>query len=162
MFTIRPPKKNGGNGNGPKPNGGNGNRTLFVRGNGKNGHGSAIGPTAETVLGPGVHSGGKLSGAGGVRIEGAFDGEIRLRGPLVIAEGAKVTAEIQAEAVSVAGTVKGNISAARVEILSSGRVYGDLITASFSSEDGAFLRGTVKMEEEAPEPVVEAVQEPVA
>jgi cytoskeletal protein CcmA (bactofilin family) len=155
MFTIRPPKKNGGNGNGNghKPGiGGNGN------GNGKNGHGSAI----ETVLGPGVHHGGTLSGAGGVRIEGAFDGEIRLKGALVIGEGAKVTAEIQAGVVSVAGTVKGNITAGKVEILSSGRVYGDLITASFASEDGAFFRGTVRMEEEAPEPAVETAGEPAA
>jgi cytoskeletal protein CcmA (bactofilin family) len=94
-----------------------------------------------------------------VRIEGSFDGAITLKGPLVVAEGAKVTAEIQAGAVSVAGSVKGNITAGKVEILPTGRVWGDLVTAAFATEEGAFLRGQVTMQDEVPPPEgVEATQ----
>jgi cytoskeletal protein CcmA (bactofilin family) len=149
MFTIRPPK----NGNGAKSNG-------HTNGNGHNGNGHG---KIETVLGPGVHYKGTLNGAAGVRIEGTFDGAINIKGPVVIADGAKVTADIQASAVSVAGNLRGNITAGKVEILSTGRVWGDLITTSFASEEGAFLRGAVKMEDDVPPPEqVEAVAEQVS
>jgi cytoskeletal protein CcmA (bactofilin family) len=85
-----------------------------------------------------------------VRIEGSFDGSIKINGPLVIAEGAKVTSdEIRATVVSVAGTVKANIVAEKVEIQATGRIYGDLTTVAFASEEGAFLRGQIVMQEPA-------------
>jgi cytoskeletal protein CcmA (bactofilin family) len=168
MFTIRPAGKNGlwsrlgtashghkqGNGNGHgNSHNGNGN------GNGKGGTSPLGGGKIETVLGPGVHYKGTLSGTGGVRIEGSFDGTIALKGPLVIGDGAKITAAIQAGAVSVAGNVKGNITAGKVEILSTGRVWGDLVTSAFATEEGAFLRGQVTMQDEVPPPEgVEATQ----
>lgn len=120
-----------------------------------NGHALAPGrggnrPKIESVLGPGIHYQGTLTGTGGIRIEGTFDGTINLRGPLVIADGAKVTADIQASAVSVGGSLKGNITAGKIEILSTGRVWGDLITTAFATEEGAFLRGQVQMEDQLP------------
>ncbi len=35
----------------------------------------------------------------------------------------------------------------KLEIRATGRVYGDVTTQSFSTEEGAFLRGKVTMEE---------------
>jgi len=62
-------------------------------------------------------------------------------------------------AVSVEGSVKGNITAGKVEILATGRVWGDLVTAAFATEEGAFLRGQVTMQDEVPPPEgVEATQ----
>jgi cytoskeletal protein CcmA (bactofilin family) len=103
----------------------------------------------DSVLGTGVAWQGKLTGSGGIRIDGAFDGEIGLRGLVVIGEQGRVTCEhIRAATVIVAGSVKGNITAGRVEILRTGRVWGDVVTASFSTEEGAFLRGKITMEEQ--------------
>jgi cytoskeletal protein CcmA (bactofilin family) len=83
-----------------------------------------------------------------LRIEGAFDGDIALRGTVVIGEGGRVTCEqIRANTVIVAGMVKGNITAEKVEIRSTGRVWGDVVTAAFATEEGAFLRGQIRMEE---------------
>lgn len=110
----------------------------------------ATGRGRDSVVGPGVSLQGTLTGAGSMRIEGAFDGIINIQGALFVADGAKVTAEIRAGAVSVAGSVKGNIIAGKVEILSTGRVWGDLITTAFATEEGAFLRGQVRMEDEVP------------
>ena len=153
MFTARPPK-NGTNGIGHKNGNGNGNGHSNGNGNG-NGHSNKL----ETVLGPGIFFKGTLTGTGGIRIEGAFDGSITVRGAVVVADGAKVTADIHASAVSVAGSVKGNITATKVEILSTGRVWGDLITVGFSTEEGSFLRGEIKMQDEAPAmPEVEVTQ----
>lgn len=101
-----------------------------------------------SVLGPGVIWKGSLSGSGGIRIEGAFEGDINLRGLLVVGETGRVTCEnLRANVVIVAGAVRGNITAEKVEIRTTGRVWGDVVTAAFATEEGAFLRGQIRMEE---------------
>lgn len=102
-----------------------------------------------SVLGPGINWQGSLRGSGGIRIEGAFEGDITIRGLVVVGETGRVSCEnITANTVVVAGAVHGNISTERLEIRSTGRVWGDVVTVAFSTEDGAFLRGQVRMEDE--------------
>lgn len=101
-----------------------------------------------TVIARGMSWNGDLSGEGGVRIEGSVTGEIVVRGTVVIGETGKVACKtLKAETLVVAGLVQGDVICQRLEIRSTGRVWGDVVTMSFSSEDGAFLRGTMKMEE---------------
>jgi cytoskeletal protein CcmA (bactofilin family) len=101
-----------------------------------------------SVLGAGVIWQGTITGSGGVRVEGTFEGQIALKGLLVVGETGKVTCEnIRAANVIVAGAVKGNITAQKVEIRSTGRVWGDIVTTAFATEEGAFLRGQIRMEE---------------
>ncbi|GAB4416683.1 MAG: polymer-forming cytoskeletal protein [Anaerolineales bacterium] len=101
-----------------------------------------------SVLGSGVIWHGDINGSGGVRIEGAFEGKIALRGMLVVGETGRVTCEnIRANTVIVAGAVRGNITTQKLEIRASGRVWGDVVTTAFVTEDGAFLRGQIRMEE---------------
>ena len=115
-----------------------------------------------SVLGPGVVWKGSLSGSGGIRIEGAFDGDINLRGLLVVGETGRVTCEnLRANVVIVAGAVRGNITAEKIEIRSTGRVWGDVVTAAFSTEEGAFLRGQIRMEDKV-ELGAGAAEEPAA
>lgn len=102
-----------------------------------------------SVLSSGIVWKGDLSGSGGVRIEGTFEGEIMLRGLLVVGETGRVTCQhLRANAVIVAGAVRGNITAEKVEIRATGRIWGDVVTASFATEEGAFLRGQIRMEDE--------------
>lgn len=123
-----------------------------------------------SVLGPGINWAGNLGGKGGIRIEGTFEGEISIRGLVVIGETGRLSCKnLRANNVVVAGAVKGNITAEKLEIRSTGRVWGDVVTVAFATEEGAFLRGQVRMEdkvelhlEEKP-PVVEmeSVDDPV-
>lgn len=126
------------------------------------------GPVTEritSVLSSGVSWRGQLGGAGGVRIEGTFEGDIALRGLLVVGETGRVTCQsLRANTVIVAGAVKGDILAERLEIRSTGRVWGNVTTASFATEEGAFLRGQITMEEKVDiglAPVTEASPTPV-
>jgi cytoskeletal protein CcmA (bactofilin family) len=101
-----------------------------------------------SVLGSGIVWHGSINGSGGVRIEGAFEGEIALRGILVVGETGRVTCQnVRANTVIVAGAIRGNITTQKLEIRSSGRVWGDVITTAFVTEEGAFLRGQIRMEE---------------
>jgi cytoskeletal protein CcmA (bactofilin family) len=101
-----------------------------------------------SVLGVGVIWQGSITGSGGVRVEGTFEGQIALKGLLVVGETGKVTCEnVRAANVIVAGAVKGNVTAQKVEIRATGRVWGDIITTAFATEEGAFLRGQIRMED---------------
>lgn len=101
-----------------------------------------------SVVADGLSLGGRLTGAGGIRIEGAFDGEIELEGLLVIGPTGRVTTkQLRAKRVIVAGALRGDILAERVDIRATGRVWGDVITTSMATEEGAFLRGNIQMEE---------------
>jgi cytoskeletal protein CcmA (bactofilin family) len=71
----------------------------------------------DSVLGSGLTWQGNLNGSGGVRIEGAYDGEVQIHGIVVIGETGRMTCDqLLAATVVVAGSLKGNIKAYRVEM----------------------------------------------
>ena len=117
-----------------------------------------------SVLGSGIAWKGDINGSGGVRVEGAFDGDINLRGMLVVGQTGRVTCEhVRANVVIVAGALRGDITAEKIDIRSTGRVWGDVVTAAFSTEEGAFLRGQICMEESIELDLpTDAEEEPIA
>jgi len=107
------------------------------------------------VVGPNCFVQGTIQSDGGVRIDGVFQGDVETAGNLIIGESAKVVAEISANNVSIAGAVKGNITGNRVEILETGRVWGDLKVNSLLLNEGAYLRGQTMMHADIEPPMIE-------
>ncbi|MBS1152297.1 MAG: hypothetical protein H6Q89_3995 [Myxococcaceae bacterium] len=100
-----------------------------------------------TLLGKGSEFEGKLSFEGQVRIDGKYSGQIATKDTLVIGEGAKVNAEIQAGTVIVNGQVEGNIKATvMVELHPPARVKGSIECPAISIDKGVIFEGTCKME----------------
>lgn len=88
---------------------------------------------------------GKIEGSGHVRIAGRFKGDINVQGHLTIEAGAKVTGAVRANAVIIAGELDGNIeAAARVELLDTGVLNGDLKAGSLTVAAGSRMRGQVE------------------
>ena len=110
----------------------------------------------ETIIGPNCRINGVLQSDGGIRIEGMFDGQIQTTGNLVIAESAKVVAEVQAYAVVISGSLKGNVTANRIEITETGKLWGDLNVNSLLLSEGAYLRGQTNMGGDVEPPMIEA------
>jgi cytoskeletal protein CcmA (bactofilin family) len=111
----------------------------------------------ETVIGPTANFKGTVQSDGGLRIDGVFEGSVQIAGNLIVGETGKVIAEVTAQNVSVAGALKGTVKAVgRLEILSSGRVWGDISVASFLIDEGGFFRGQSVMPGEADMPMLEA------
>jgi cytoskeletal protein CcmA (bactofilin family) len=110
----------------------------------------------ETIIGPNAHFNGVIQSDGGVRIDGVYEGTVDITGNLVVGESAKVIAEIHANNISVAGAVQGNISGNRVEILNTGRVWGDLRINTLLLNEGAWLRGQTIMHGDMEFPMIEA------
>jgi len=109
----------------------------------------------ETIIGPNAYFKGDIQSDGNIRIDGIFEGHIDVAGNLVIWETAKVIAEISANNISISGAVKGNITGNKVEILRSGRVWGDLTVKSLILEEGAYFRGQTMMHGEIEPPLIE-------
>jgi cytoskeletal protein CcmA (bactofilin family) len=107
----------------------------------------------ENVLGPSATYHGNLKSEGNVRIDGYFDGSIETAGNVIIGETAKVVADIAANNVQVWGAVKGRIAAkGRLEILPSGRVWGEIDVTSLLIDEGGLFRGNSVMRGDEEEP----------
>jgi cytoskeletal protein CcmA (bactofilin family) len=106
----------------------------------------------ESTIGPKTHIKGDVQGDGGLRVDGIVEGAIEITGNLVVTESAKIRAEIKANNISVAGAVQGNIVATRVEILDTGRVWGDLTVKSLLINEGAYFRGQTIMPQDLKPP----------
>ncbi len=114
------------------------------------------------LLGKGSEFEGKLTFEGQVRIDGKFSGQIVTKDTLVIGDGAKVMAEIQAGTVIINGQVEGNIRATTlIELRQPARIKGNLETPAVSMEKGVILEGTLKMENLGKGPVPGPSSEPI-
>jgi cytoskeletal protein CcmA (bactofilin family) len=88
---------------------------------------------------------GKIEGSGHVRIAGKFKGDVNVQGNLRIENGAKLNGGVKAKQVVVAGELEGNIdSAARVELLDSAVLVGDVKTGTLIVNAGSKIRGHVE------------------
>jgi cytoskeletal protein CcmA (bactofilin family) len=81
-----------------------------------------------------------------VRIEGEVKGTIECKGTLFVAQGANVTAKVEAENITVAGDLNGDIhSRGRLQIMPSGRVRGKVATQTLVVNEGAYYEGQLEM-----------------
>lgn len=88
---------------------------------------------------------GKIEGNGHVRLAGRFKGDVQVDGNLTIEPGAQLTGQVAARTVIVGGELHGNISgAARVEVLESGMVVGDVRAGVLTVAPGSRIRGQVE------------------
>lgn len=96
----------------------------------------------ESLIAAGLTIEGKIEGAGHVRIAGNFKGDVHVQGNLTIESGAHLTGGVRANTVIVGGELEGNIdAAARVELLQTGVLNGDLKAGSLTVAAGSRMRG---------------------
>ncbi len=106
------------------------------------------------VIEKGCEFEGKLCFEGMLRIGGTFRGEIFTNDVLVIGEGAKVHAEIQAGTIIINGEVIGNLVAKhRVEIHKPAVFRGNIVTPSLMVDEGVIFEGSSKMVSSKPAPI---------
>lgn len=118
----------------------------------------------ETVLGPSTVLEGKLTCSGNIRLDGEFSGSLEITGNVLVGETANINAHIDAKNISIAGAVRGNVTGSRVQLLRTGRVWGDIQAAALTTEEGAFIDGKISMKlaDEAPSPEEATVEDDTA
>ena len=100
----------------------------------------------DTLIGNKTVFEGKLNAYGGIRIDGTVKGDIECKGVLVVGNGGKIEANVVADSAVIGGEVVGNITAKnRLEIISSGKVRGDIATSHLIIDDGVTFEGSCQM-----------------
>ncbi len=116
----------------------------------------------DTVIGSNCTIEGTLSSVGNVRIDGTFTGTLDITGNVLVGETARITADIDAKNISIAGAVRGNVTGNRVQLLRTGRIWGDINANALTTEEGAFIDGKITMKGHQANNPQPAAQEPEA
>ncbi len=90
---------------------------------------------------------GKMTFEGVFRLDGKFEGEIFESGTLIVGETATIKGKVGLDTIIINGLVEGDVHArTRVEIHSTGKVYGTVFTPILTINEGGILEGHCKME----------------
>jgi cytoskeletal protein CcmA (bactofilin family) len=99
----------------------------------------------ETVLGANSTMEGTLRSSSNVRLDGVFTGTLEITGNVLVGETARINADINAKNISIAGAVRGNVTGKKVQLLRTGRIWGDIRAQALTTEEGAFIDGKITM-----------------
>lgn len=101
-----------------------------------------------TVVGANVKLIGTLSDANDIVIHGRIEGEVISNQAINISETAFIKGPISGEIVTIAGKVRGSITATgKLEILPTGKVFGSITSKDISIRSGAIFVGKCTMPE---------------
>jgi cytoskeletal protein CcmA (bactofilin family) len=105
---------------------------------------------ATTVLGARLKIVGDVSGDEDLVVNGKLEGKIRVDRKVVVNAGAEVEGDVQAKSVTIGGRVHGQVMASeRAELLSTGRVQGNVHAPRIVMAEGAQIQGRVVMPSDA-------------
>jgi len=101
----------------------------------------------DTIIGAGTLFVGEIHVKGTLRIDGRVEGKMICSGDIVVGESGVIEAEVRARSIKLAGILKGNTYASGIlEIVSTGKLYGDIEVAKLVINDGAVFQGQCKMQ----------------
>ena len=105
---------------------------------------------ATTVLGARLKIVGDVSGDEDLVVNGKLEGKIRVDRKVTVNAGAEVEGDVQAKSVTIGGRVHGQVMASeRAELLSTGRVQGNVHAPRIVMAEGAQIQGRVVMPSDA-------------
>jgi cytoskeletal protein CcmA (bactofilin family) len=105
-----------------------------------------------TLIGTSIVIKGELSCGEDLYVDGQVEGLIDPKGNrLTVGPNGRVKANVNASAVVVQGKLEGNIRASdRVDLKQSAVVTGNIATQRISIDEGAYFKGRVNIQREAP------------
>lgn len=116
-----------------------------------------------TIVGANVKLIGTLQDANDVTIHGRIEGEVISNQAVMITETAYIKGPISGEIVTIAGKVRGSITATgKLEILPTGKIFGSITSKDLSIKSGAIFVGKCTMPESESEKEEEAAEKSVS
>lgn len=99
-----------------------------------------------TIISADTRIDGSVTTENSIRLSGTVNGNVSTKGLLIVGNGASVTGNITAESVIVAGRVEGDLNIAdKVNIESTGEVYGDIVTKRLLIDEDSVFSGKCTM-----------------
>lgn len=103
-----------------------------------------------TVIAAGTELVGNLALEDNLHVDGRVSGEVESKAEVVIGQLGQMKGQIQARRVLVSGCFDGIIEAERLEIVSSGKVVGEVTVGQLVVESGAHFNGTSRIRGDEP------------
>ena len=98
------------------------------------------------MIGKTIRIKGEITADEDIVVEGQVDGKITISKDLIVGETGRITADVQAQSVTIGGKFTGDIQARdRVALESSAFLEGNVAAPRLSISDGAFFKGSVDM-----------------
>lgn len=101
---------------------------------------------AVNIIGNGTTIKGDVISTGDMRIDGTLQGNLQIKGRLIIGETGKIIGEIDCKNSEISGIIEGKIVVGELLTLkSTAKIMGDIITSKLAIEPGAVFTGTCNM-----------------
>jgi cytoskeletal protein CcmA (bactofilin family) len=114
----------------------------------------------DTLIGKNSVFRGNMDAEGTLRIEGSMEGELNIKGDVVLADTGKVTGNIIATNAHIAGKIEGNIKvASQLHLTQTSFIDGDIEVGNLIVDEGAVFTGKCAMGNKAAQPSDELKQE---
>jgi cytoskeletal protein CcmA (bactofilin family) len=99
-----------------------------------------------TVIGADTVIKGEMTAENRARILGRFEGTIKAKGQVEVADKATCQADVEAKIVQIDGGMQGNITALeKIQLNASARMKGDVVATKLVVSDGACVDGHFKV-----------------
>jgi len=99
-----------------------------------------------TIIGPGAIFDGDLIAPETIRIDGSLNGNCECEGNLILGKEGVINGNIEAQNVTLAGNVTGDIEAhGKLELFSTARLTGDITAKSLIIDEDAYYEGRCTM-----------------
>lgn len=100
----------------------------------------------DTLIGKSASFNGNLEAEGTVRIEGTFEGEMNIKGDIVLGETGKVIGNMVGTNAHIAGRVEGNVKVkGQLHLTPTAYIGGDIEVGNLVVDEGAVFTGKCLM-----------------
>jgi cytoskeletal protein CcmA (bactofilin family) len=108
--------------------------------------GSNISGDMDTIIGVSSCIEGNINSNGAIRIDGKFIGNVNTKTDLILGEQGYIKGSIVANNASISGKIEGNIKClGLLQIMTTGRVFGDIEVINIAISEGALFKGSCTM-----------------
>ena len=98
------------------------------------------------IIGSGTVIDGDVKTGSDIRVDGVLNGSLDSKGKVVIGATGTVDGEINCQNADVSGTIKARITVAKLlQLKSTAKITGDIVTNKLSVEPGATFTGSCSM-----------------
>jgi cytoskeletal protein CcmA (bactofilin family) len=105
--------------------------------------------TAINLISNGTEITGDINSSGDIRIDGSLVGNLKTKGKVVIGPTGRAKGELFCKNIEVSGTIEGKLAVEQLlNLKSTSKINGEIITTRLSIEPGAKFTGTCKMSED--------------
>ncbi len=102
----------------------------------------------DTIIGKETWFKGTINGKGLIRIDGEAEGEVINKGDVIIGESGKVSVDLKARNITIAGSYEGSLEAeGKLELKKTATVSGTFKANGLIIEEGAVMTGNMEMQQ---------------